>query len=268
MLKTIFRNKNDFKIEVDDELNKLLSEHGIFQFRDAAAQTDTRRNRWKHGTILNCKNSCAIESFVMNGGGLNLYSAGSFSDIASTLPINSEVGRYVSVAAGVTVMGYRHPAEAAVMSCVSFHREREIMQAYERSLDEQGQKMEFKRCPTPQDDDLKGLTIGHDVWIGQNVTLKNGISIGNGAILAANAVVVKDVPPYAIVGGNPARIIKYRFNEEVIQLLGSSEWWDHAPAHLHQFEIANPEKFASAILQHKKEIPIFQPKIFRPVEHI
>ena len=70
--------------------------------------------------------------------------------------------------------------------------------------------------------------IGHDVWIGANVLIMDGIRIGNGAIVAAGAVVTADVPDYAIVGGVPARILKYRFEEEIKHLL-ESRWWDKDP---------------------------------------
>ncbi len=73
----------------------------------------------------------------------------------------------------------------------------------------------------------KGDTvIGNDVWIGQNVTIMPGIHIGDGAIIAANSVVTKDVPPYHIAGGNPTKIIKKRFNDDLIQHLLSIKWWD------------------------------------------
>ena len=63
------------------------------------------------------------------------------------------------------------------------------------------------------------VRIGNDVWLGNNCTIMSGITIGDGAVVAAHAVVIKDVPPYAIVGGNPAKIIKYRFSEQIIQCL-------------------------------------------------
>lgn len=76
----------------------------------------------------------------------------------------------------------------------------------------------------------KGDTvIGHDVWLGYKATIMAGVEIGHGAIVAAKAVVTKDVPPYAIVGGNPAQVIRYRFKEEDIQRLLELEWW-HWPA--------------------------------------
>ncbi len=74
---------------------------------------------------------------------------------------------------------------------------------------------------------FKGDTvIGNDVWIGYNATIMPGIHIGDGAIIATNAVVTKDVPSYAIVGGNPAKLIRYRFDEETIGILNTLKWWE------------------------------------------
>lgn len=72
-------------------------------------------------------------------------------------------------------------------------------------------------------------TVGHDVWIGANVTMSAPINIGTGAVIASGAVVTKDVPPYAIVGGNPAKVIRYRFSSELIARLLDSAWWEYDP---------------------------------------
>lgn len=73
----------------------------------------------------------------------------------------------------------------------------------------------------------KGNTIvGNDVWIGYNVTILPGITIGDGAIIAANTTVTKNVPPYSIVGGNPSKVIKKRFSDEQIETLLELKWWD------------------------------------------
>jgi len=82
---------------------------------------------------------------------------------------------------------------------------------------------------TPKEGELpfKGDTIiANDVWIGYNATIMPGIQIGNGAIIASKSVVTKNVPDYAIVGGNPAKIIKYRFEENTIDKLLKITWWD------------------------------------------
>lgn len=69
------------------------------------------------------------------------------------------------------------------------------------------------------------VTIGHDVWIGTQSAILSGVNIGNGAIVSANSTLTGDVPAYAIVAGNPARVLRYRFDGEVIEMLGDLEWW-------------------------------------------
>ena len=73
---------------------------------------------------------------------------------------------------------------------------------------------------------MEPVHIGNDVWIGSGVFIKNGITIGDGAIVGAHAVVTKDVPPYAIVCGNPARIIRYRLSDDIIKQLLELKWWN------------------------------------------
>lgn len=70
------------------------------------------------------------------------------------------------------------------------------------------------------------VIIGNDVWIGRNATIIGGVKIGNGAVIGANAVVAKDIPPYAIAVGNPARVIKYRFDTETIKKFLAVKWWN------------------------------------------
>lgn len=69
------------------------------------------------------------------------------------------------------------------------------------------------------------VIIGHDVWIGTGAVILSGVRIGNGAVIGASAVVTRDVPPYSIVAGNPAKVVRMRFKEEEISILQSLEWW-------------------------------------------
>lgn len=74
--------------------------------------------------------------------------------------------------------------------------------------------------------EVKKITIGHDVWIGHNAIIVGDVNIGNGAIIASGSVVTKDIPPYSIVGGVPAKIIKKRFSDAVIKEIEALAWWD------------------------------------------
>ncbi|WP_416361122.1 Vat family streptogramin A O-acetyltransferase [Metaclostridioides mangenotii] len=87
-----------------------------------------------------------------------------------------------------------------------------------------------KSTPTSKDLPFKGDTVvGNDVWIGQNVTVMPGVQIGDGAIIAANSVVTKNIPAYCIAGGNPCKIIKKRFNDDLIEYLLYIQWWNWSP---------------------------------------
>ena len=81
--------------------------------------------------------------------------------------------------------------------------------------------------PSKEDLPFKGDTVvGNDVWIGQNSTILPGVHIGDGAIIGLNSVVTRDVPPYTIVAGNPAKAVRKRFDDELIDLLLKLKWWD------------------------------------------
>jgi acetyltransferase-like isoleucine patch superfamily enzyme len=93
--------------------------------------------------------------------------------------------------------------------------------------------------------------IGHDVWICRDAVIFEGVNVGTGAVVAVRAVVTKDVPPYAVVAGIPARIVKYRppspQSPAIIQALLASRWWQYAPTELRDLPIDNPERFLLAL---------------------
>jgi acetyltransferase-like isoleucine patch superfamily enzyme len=92
--------------------------------------------------------------------------------------------------------------------------------------------------------------IGHDVWIGANVFVKDGTTINHGAIVAAGAVVTNDVPAYAIVGGVPAKIIRFRFKEDEIERLLQSEWWNWSETELQAAQKAFAQEGLDAFFEY------------------
>jgi len=108
---------------------------------------------------------------------------------------------------------------------------------------------------------MKHTKIGHDVWVGHGAILKAGITVGNGAIIAAGAVVTKDVKPYSIVGGNPAKLIRYRIPEVLIESLMKTEWWNYSPKQLEKFQMHDIEHFLRDFNRKKiskKDIKVIQ----------
>ena len=97
--------------------------------------------------------------------------------------------------------------------------------------------------------DSRSAIIGNDVWMGEDVKILEGVRIGDGAIVATGAVVTKDVPPYAIVGGVPAKIIRYRFEEEQTAYLQQLQWWNKDTAWLehHAQEFADIKELMKCV---------------------
>ncbi|TQO60651.1 CatB-related O-acetyltransferase [Vibrio cholerae] len=143
----------------------------------------------------------------------HLWQMGAFSYSHSALPVDSIVGRYCSISGGLKIIGTEHPLHTFTTSPLTYEYD---------FLGGERQPFALKPLKTAE-----RLVIGNDVWIGQNVSLKAGIKIADGAVIAANAVVTKDVPPYAVVGGIPAKVIKYRFSESEICQLLELKWWNY-----------------------------------------
>lgn len=141
------------------------------------------------------------------------------SYIGSNSHINAKIGRYCSIAGDVKTVSGTHPTADFVSTHPAFFSTR--MQAGFTYVSEE----KFRQW-VYADNEGHCVVVGNDVWIGQGVTLLQGVTIGDGAIVASGAVVAKDVPPYAIVGGVPARVIRYRFDEKTVERLLEFKWWD------------------------------------------
>ena len=136
------------------------------------------------------------------------------SYIMQDCSIEGNIGRFCSIAADVKVALGTHPIAHpyATTSPMFFSTRKQTGSTFAK-------RQMFNEIHPP-------ISIGNDCWIEQRAFIVGGVTIGNGAVVLAGAVVTKDVPPYAIVGGVPAKIIKYRYDEETIHLLLEKQWWN------------------------------------------
>lgn len=131
--------------------------------------------------------------------------------VNNVLVSNAEIGAYTSIGSNVSIGLHSHPTRGFISTFPGFH---------------------FKWSVTPYLDNPSNFNVqsrtmvGNDVWIGDSAIILNGISVGDGAIIGAGSVVTRDVPAYAIVGGVPSRIIRYRFTEKQISMLLEEKWWN------------------------------------------
>jgi acetyltransferase-like isoleucine patch superfamily enzyme len=138
---------------------------------------------------------------------------GDFTYLSQRVTImNCTIGKFCSIAQGVNACLGTHPSSKFVSTHPAFF-----------SLSKQnGMTFSDKNYF----EEMGKTKIGNDVWIGVNAIIMDNITIGNGAIIGAGAVVTKDIPPYAIAAGTPAKIVRYRFTEDEIAFLETFKWWD------------------------------------------
>lgn len=103
------------------------------------------------------------------------------------------------------------------------------------------------------DPEVADVTIGHDVWIGHSAMILEGVTVGTGAIIATRALVAHDVPPYAIVAGIPAKVVKYRHAPELIEELISSQWWNHDVELLKTLPLNDPQTTLALLADRPEE---------------
>ena len=159
-------------------------------------------------------NNCSV---IQSSLGIGTY-IGDGTYISST-----RIGKFCSIAENVRIAIGNHPSSIFVSTFPSFYynTEPQIGFSFHKG------KPTFdglKKFPLGENE--YQVSIGNDVWIGCNSLILGGVSIGNGAIIGAGAVVTKDVPPYSVVAGVPAKVIKYRFTREQIDFLEKIQWWN------------------------------------------
>lgn len=149
--------------------------------------------------------------------------------------VKARISSFVSIADNCRIGGATHPMERVSMSPV-FHKGKNVMKK---------NFAHFDTIPTPI------TTIGADVWLGAGVTVLSGVTIETGAVIGAGSVVTKDVGAYEIWAGNPAKLIRKRFPDEIAAALAQSKWWEWEDEKLKEYALHfdNPEAFIAALKQ-------------------
>ena len=199
--------------------------------------------------MLFVSNNIRVEPQIDLFGRINtLGSMGSFSYTFSNFGYGTEIGRYCSLAAGISIMGAHHYTDWISTSPHFYNNTFHDLHELDTS-----DRFRRKRC----------ISIGNDVWIGANVVLKAEINIGDGAIIASNSLVTKDVPPFAIVGGNPARVIKMRFADEIIEEIQKTPWWNYHINDLKGLSAQEPSSFIHKLQDRisNDHIKLYQPTV-------
>ncbi len=158
--------------------------------------------------------------YAAHGVKIGMYSYGCFD--LRRFPPGVTIGRYCSIAPTATVFLRNHGIDYLGMSALLYRPELGVVD--EDSIP------------------FAGLTIGDDVWLAHNSIILPGVAtIGRGAVVAAGAVVTRPVPPYAIVAGNPARVVRLRFPDPVIAAIEATRWWELDTSALRQLVLNQPD---------------------------
>ena len=149
-------------------------------------------------------------------------SMGLYSYMSKDCDMFASIGRFTSIGDNVRTVMYRHPVTYPYVSTspmfYSTLRQSGVPNFADRQM--------FEECVMKDREHGYAVRIGNDCRINSHVTLISGITVGDGAVVLAGAVVTRDVPPYAIAAGVPAKVIKYRYNEEDIRWLLEKQWWN------------------------------------------
>lgn len=207
----------------NDLLDFLVDNHIYFGKRDTL--------RKQKGARYSFESSVKVGAFSSIFFGGEIVDIGSFSFSRSSLSRGMKIGNYCSLANGVTTMGLNHAYERFSSSSFTSDHTFPIFADCAPDLINRFKHAPNKRGWVPK------VEIEHDVWIGGGAMLANNITVGTGSIVAARAVVTKDVQPYDIVGGNPARVIRKRFPQKICDRLVASDWFHYKFPHFTNVDV-------------------------------
>ena len=172
---------------------------------------------------------------------------------------NVSIGRYSSIAAVVRISPHEHPIGWLTSNTIAYDDGPGNPFSWARK------SMGLALPKAVRHSHSHPVKIGNDVWIGQGAFIKGGVTIGDGAVVAAHAVVTKDVPPYAVVAGVPAKVIKYRFDEETIRELLDLKWWDYNLSEFGALDWSDVKGCIKSIRKALSENPDIKPYAPKPI---
>lgn len=198
--------------------------------------------------------SCSVKFTTIEQG----CRLGAFSYIVSGFLCGVEIGRYCSFGEDVQIGRQNHPMHWLSTSPFLYLNNKDIL-----DVDTKFDKDSLTETPIYPEPatQLKKTVIHNDVWIGHGAIVNAGVTIENGAVIAAGAVVTKDVPAYAIVGGNPAKLIRYRFPPELMTKLLNHAWWQYTPEQIKELPIYDPNQLATLLDQSSVNMTSFKPEL-------
>jgi virginiamycin A acetyltransferase len=209
--------------------------------------------RLLQGDLIRFQHGLEIDPYVGIHGGNTICEIGFLSYTNTDVPEDLVIGRYCSLGPSLHFPNYRHPIEHVSSSIFTHDRETDLVARAVRDF--QPSYNQFHPNPQPGP-----VIIGHDVWVGQGASIMGGLTIGHGCVVAANSVITRSVPPYAVVGGNPAHILRMRFaSQEIIGRLLMSEWWNYQFTDFVDLDASDPAKFLDGFERRKADLAPFAP---------
>ena len=207
--------------------------------------------RLRPGDVLEFREDCQVEPYVGVFAGFGVCPFGFQSLSYSPLPPKLTVGRYCSIAPGVDAHLATHPLDHVSTAGFTHDPEQVLVRS---AIADDGAQIQPAAYAT-----RRHPIIEHDVWIGARAMILPGVTVSTGAVVAAGSVVTRDVGPYEIVAGNPARLIRRRFDEDLVAALLASEWWRYRFTDLVGLPFDEPKRFVEAFSKRKEGLEPYEP---------
>jgi len=236
-------------VKLTSALKDKLKHHGVESF---------------HGEGVNISSEAKFESpcSIKWIGIENEFSLGAFSYAVSGFFSSVSIGRYTSIGEQVQIGRANHAMTWVSTSPFFYLHEKLFSVGKDFHGSEEYSRYSAPLRPGAISTFIKPVVVGNDVYIGHGAMIMPGVSIGDGAVIAAMSVVTKNVPPYAIVGGNPAKIIRMRLPPILAAQMLHLQWWQYAPWQLTHIDFSNPAEAVKSLEAMVGKIDPFSPGFF------